>query len=740
MAMQGTPLVPFGEPGGGADVAVQRPWRIRSLLSRTADEAERFLATPKQDRMPWLTVAFAGGIGGWFALPAMSFWFVALGIAGALAGLGWACLRMTGRPAISTALVAVSVAIALGMSVIWARSEVVGTEPIAAPVFAKLDGTLLEREEQPAEDRVRLVIATREPGTGRAIKVRINVPAMLDDDALKEGAKIRLGARLMPPSPPILPGAYDFARAAWFKGYAATGSLAGDIEVLAEAPSKEGGSLASAQRRLSAHVRSRVDGSAGSIAAAFASGDRGGIPLADEEAMRDAGLTHLLSISGLHVSAVIAAAYFLALKLLALWPWLALRVRLPLCAATVGAAAGIAYTLLTGAEVPTVRSCIGAVLVLGALALGREPLSMRMVAVAAFCVLLFWPEAVIGPSFQMSFAAVLAIIALHNSGPVQQFLRPREEAFAAKYARRVAMLFITGVVIEIALTPIVLFHFHRAGLYGAFANVVGIPLVTFLSMPLIALALLLDLAGLGGPVWWLAGKSLDLLLWIAHFTSAQPGAVKLVPQMGLGTIALFVGGALWLALWRGRVRMWGLLPAAVGAIALTVTPAADILVTRDGADFGIVDGNGQLHVLRGSPLSYSQTNLIELSGSEHPPVPVQTYPDARCSADFCSLVVNRSEREWVLLVALNRQRIDERQLAAACELSDIVIADRWLPRSCQPRWLKVDGRYLSENGGTAIYLDDKRVAGVADGQGSHGWQRSGIEHPKQEGRQLSPAP
>lgn len=740
MAMQGTPLVPFGEPGGGADVAVQRPWRIRSLLSRTADEAERFLASPKQDRMPWLTVAFAGGIGGWFALPAMSSWFVALGLAGALAVLGWAGLRMSGSPAISTAVISVALAFALGMGVIWARWEVVGTEPVAAPAFAKVEGTILEHEEQPAVDRVRLVIATREPGTGRAIKVRINVPAMFDDDALKEGARIRLGARLMPPSPPILPGAYDFSRAAWFKGYAATGSLAGDIEVLAEAPNNEGGSLASAQRRLSAHVRSRVDGSAGSIAAAFASGDRGGIPLADEEAMRGAGLTHLLSISGLHVSAVIAAAYFLALKLLALWPWLALRLRLPLCAAVVGAGAGIAYTLLTGAEVPTVRSCIGAVLVLGALALGREPLSMRMVAVAAFCVLLFWPEAVIGPSFQMSFAAVLAIIALHNSGPVQQFLRPREEALAAKYARRVAMLFITGVVIEIALTPIVLFHFHRAGFYGAFANVVGIPLVTFLSMPLIALALLLDLAGLGGPVWWLAGTSLDLLLWIAHFTSAQPGAVKLVPQMGLGTIALFVGGALWLALWRGKVRLWGLLPASVGAFALAVTPATDILVTRDGADFGIVDQDGQLHVLRSSPHSYSQTNLIELSGSEHPPVPVQTYPDARCSADFCSLVVAREEREWVLLVALNRQRIDERQLAAACELSDIVIADRWLPRSCQPRWLKVDGRYLSENGGTAIYLDDNRAAGVADGEGSHGWQRSGIESPKQKGRQLSPAP
>jgi competence protein ComEC len=105
----------------------------------------------------------------------------------------------------------------------------------------------------------------------------------------------------------------------------------GELEVL---QSGTGGALLpSLQRRLSEHVRSRLDGSAGAIAAAFASGDRGAIAIADEEAMRDSGLTHCLSVSGLHVSAVVAAAYLLAIRLLALWPWLALRVRLPLVAA-----------------------------------------------------------------------------------------------------------------------------------------------------------------------------------------------------------------------------------------------------------------------------------------------------------------------------------------------------------------------------------------------------------------------
>src|SRR5690606_23171819 len=129
----------------------------------------------------------------------------------------------------------------------------------------------------------------------------------------------------------------------------------------------------------------------------------------------------------------------------------------------------------------------------------REPLSLRMVAVAAFLVLLLWPESLVGPSFQMSFAAVIAIVALHGCAPVRAFLQPREESWLARMGRRAVMLLVTGLLIELALMPIGLFHFHRAGVYGALANVIAIPLTTFISMPLIAVALLLYLVGAGAP-------------------------------------------------------------------------------------------------------------------------------------------------------------------------------------------------------------------------------------------------
>jgi competence protein ComEC len=269
--------------------------------------------------------------------------------------------------------------------------------------------------------------------------------------------------------------------------------------------------------------------------------------------------------------------------------------------------------------------------------------------------------------------------------------------------------------------PIVLFHFHRAGIYGALANVAAIPLVTFVSMPLIALALLLDVIGAGAPAWWVAGKSLELLLWIADFTAGQPGAVRLMPQMSGTAFALFLAGGLWLALWRGRTRLLGLLPAALATALLLATPVPDLLISGDGRHVGITGEDERLLVLRETRSEFTRDNLLELAGVAGEPVPLAEWPDARCSADFCVIGVERGGRDWQVLMSRSRAQIEERALAAACERADIVVADRWLPFSCRPRWLKADGRMLARSGGLAIVLHGQRVAAVADSQGEHGW-------------------
>jgi competence protein ComEC len=324
----------------------------------------------------------------------------------------------------------------------------------------------------------------------------------------------------------------------------------------------------------------------------------------------------------------------------------------------------------------------------------------------------------------MSFGAVIAIVALAGSAPTRRFLAPRDEAWWARALRQLAMLLLTGVVIELALLPIGLFHFHKTGVYGAFANVIAIPLTTFVTMPLIGLALLLDTVGAGAPAWWLCGKSLDLLLGLAHWTAGQPGAVTRLPAMGDGAFVLFLGGALWLALWRGRVRLWGLVPALLATASLALLQPPDLLVSGDGHHVGIVEAEGRrLLLLRDSHDSFASETLTELAGMSGEVVALADWPGARCSPEFCVVALQRGGRTWHLLIGRNKERVEERPLAAACDRSDIVIADRWLPRSCQPRWLKADRNLLDRTGGLAIDLEHGRVASVAEGQGQHGWWR-----------------
>ncbi|AIT78861.1 ComEC/Rec2 family competence protein [Novosphingobium pentaromativorans] len=705
---------------GGAALQ-HRPWNSKSDLSRVLAALERFLSQAGFDRGPWLVVAFAAGIGTWFGLPGPLYWSAFAGGAIAIAALaGWVWPDRERFAQLRLAICAVFLMFSAGCLTVWAKSVLAGQEAIERPISGVFLGKVLGVDEQPALERVRWIVAAREPDSGVPIKVRVNVPADPDAAPVSPGAVIRFEARLMPPAAPMFPGGYNFARTAWFSGLSASGSVTGRVTIVEPGTGDDG--IDAMRTALSRHVRSRMAGSEGGIAAALASGDRGGILEEDAQAMRDAGLAHLLAISGLHVSAVIGAAYFLALRLLALCPALALRLRLPVVAALCGALAGIAYTVLTGSQVPTVRSCIGAMLVLIALALGREALSLRMLAVAGFIVLLVWPESLTGPSFQMSFAAVLAIVALATSGPARQFLAPREESWLSRLMRQVVMLFVTGFVIEVVLMPIGFYHFHRAGAYGALANVLAIPLTTFAVMPCIALALLCDIVGLGGPFWWLAGQFIDLLLGLAHKISALPGAVSVLPAMGTGGFLLFVTGGLWLGLWSGRVRLLGLVPACFGIVWLILLEPPDILVTGDGRHVGLLDDSGDgLVTLRDTGSDYVRDNLREFAGIEGELTPLASWPGSRCNRDFCSVRIDRAGRSWDLLIARGRDQVPERSLAAACDKADIVVADRWLPWSCKPRWLKADRTMLDRTGGLAIRLRGKSVETVAAGQGRHGW-------------------
>lgn len=670
---------------------------------------ERWLEAERAQLVLWLPVALGAGIAAWFVLSDAGRWTGFLLGAGAVALIGLALPGRLGR-----ILLAGGLAAAAGCALVWWRAESVAAPVLARPALVTIEARVARVEQLPAREMVR---ATLLPGrSDLPWKVRVNLAAGDVPSGLARGAIVRLRARLMPPPGPSVPGAYDFARVAWFDRLGATGKGFAPVELVR--PGEPVGS--DLRARLSAHIQSRIEGSGGGIASALATGDRGAIGDADAEAMQRSGLAHLLSVSGLHVTAVTAAAMLVVLRLLALSPALALRWRLPLVAAGAGAAAAVGYTLLTGAEVPTIRSCVAALLVLLALSLGREALTLRLVATGALVVLLLWPEALAGPSFQLSFAAVTAIVALHESPRMKRWFGRHEEDRGARLLRGLGSLLLTGIVVELALMPIALFHFHQAGIYGALANIVAIPLTTFVIMPLEALALLLDPVGLGEPAWWLTARALDLLLWLARTTAHAPGAVASLPAMPGGAYALVVAGGLWLALWRTPVRWAGAVPMAAGMAWALLTPPPDLIVTGDGRHLAIRLPGGGMALLRDRAGDYTRSMLGENGGVDDALVALADQRGARCSPDLCLIEHRAGNRLWRVAATRSGYVVPWTQMIAVCRAVDIVISDRRLPRTCTPRWLKLDRATLGRTGGVAIAFATGRVTTVR-GHGRHPW-------------------
>ncbi len=648
---------------------------------------------------------FGAGIALWLVLADPAAWTAMLLVCGGIAAVG---LLLGGR--LGQVVGAAAICAALGCALIWWRSGDVAAPRLEKPQIAFFQGKVERTERLIAKDSVRLTLSQSDP----KLPPRVRVSLPLDEaeslgSALGVGAVVSLRARLTPPMPMALPGGNDFARTAWFMGIGATGRALGKVTVVE--PAHESG-LDRIRRDLDTHIRGSLSPSGGGIATALVTGDQGSVLEADADAMRRSGLAHLLSVSGLHIAAAVGFFYFLTLRSLALVPALALRWNLVAVGFAVGAAAGIGYTVLTGLQVPTVRSCIAALLVLAGVLLGREAISVRLLATGALVILLIRPEAIAGASFQLSFAAVMTLVTVYGSNRFKAWFERREEGMVRAALRSVGGMAATSLAIEIALMPFALYHFHRAGLYGVAANLVAIPLTTFVIMPLEAGALLLDLVGLGAPLWTLTGWSIGLLLKVAHAVAETPGASTILPAMPRTAFALIIGGSLWFGLWLGKWRRWGLAAIAAGILLTVAEPLPDLLVTGDGKHLAVIDGKGTPWLLRDRAGDFVRDLMAENAGFDGDPPPLAAYAQARCSADAC--VANLGTSGRTLLALRSRQSIDWVELIRACRAADIVVADRRLPRACRGRWLTLDAPRLRETGGLVIDARNGEVSSVAE--------------------------
>ncbi|CAA7627568.1 ComEC/Rec2 family competence protein [Magnetospirillum sp. SS-4] len=667
----------------------------------------------------WLPVFLGLGIGLYFAQPAEPpAW------AGPLAALAAATgVAATRRwpPLFLGAMAALTVA--AGFAVIQIRAA-----QVAAPVVERhtgalmLEGRVAEVETLP-EGGARLTLehlAIDRDDVAVPLKARIRLKPSLAGNDVTAGDRIRLRAMLMPPPQPAMPGSFDFARFSWFRQLGAVGTALGPPEILARAEPGGWTTAVNALRHsIAARILAVLPGDAGAVAVALSVGDQMPISAPMIQAYRDSGLVHILSISGLHIT-MAAGLVFVGLRaVLALAPPLALRYPIKKWAAALAIAFAWFYTLLAGAPVPAQRAFLMTALALAAVLLDRVALSMRLVAWAAVAVLLWAPEEMIGPSFQMSFAAVAALIAAYEG------LTPRVAAWRAAHPGPVPAigLYLSGV----ALTTLIagsatavygVFHFNRFALWSVAANMLAVPLTGFWVMPWALVMFLLLPLGLENLALVPMGWGVDAMNRIALGVAALPHSAVTVPVLPLWGMLVFTLGGLWLCLWRRRWRWWGVLPMAAGLASMALAHPPDLLVDGRGDGMALRTAEGQL-LLNGRGGRILKETWSRRAGPEAP----ERWPKKSSSRDGGLRCDERGclWRTKGRVVALVR---GETAPETACAGADVVISSVPLRGACRGARVVVDRFDLWRRGAHALWLAPDggvRIETVAGWQGDRPW-------------------
>lgn len=547
----------------------------------------------------WAPVCLGLGIGGYFSLPVEPDGgqiALVLTAAGAALVLAWRAGEAFGPLLVAVALVLGGGALA------WARSATVAAPVLDFRYYGPLEGRIvgIDRSQSDAVrltlDRVRLgdMAAARVPE-----RVRVSLHGAQRWLVPEPGLSVMLTAHLSPPPGPVEPGGYDFRRQAWFDRIGAVGYSRSPALALAPAREGQGGlALFRARVALSAAIRARLDGPPGAFAAALLTGDRAHVDRATLESLRASNLAHLLAISGLHMGLLTGTVFAAVRALLALLPWVALRLDGRRAAAVVALIAGAGYLALSGGNVATERAYIMVAVMLGAVLLGRRAISLRAVALAAMIVLLRRPEALTGPGFQMSFAATTALVAVFGMLRERRSRAPRGARRAsgagwARLARGAAALVLSSAVAGAATAPFAAAHFNRIADYGLIANLASVPVMGLWVMPWAVAAGVLAPLGLSGIALQAVGLGCAWILAVAEAVAGLPGAITHVAQPGPWVLPLLALGGLWLVLWRGAARWGGPVAAAAALWLWSGAERPALLVSDRGGLAGAMTAQGR---------------------------------------------------------------------------------------------------------------------------------------------------
>jgi len=691
---------------------------LKSLFRR-ARLRWRDLCTREQANLSlWVPLGIAGGIAAYFSLPAEPYfgWSIVCFLGAALAAY---LMRHKGWLAIAAAA---ALCAALGFLAAQVRSI-----SVAAPVLqAEVRGA-------PIQGRVMQASLNQEGGTTLLLKPTFiggipdtNVPALVRLRVRQEhapiwpGDEIQTRAMLWPPAEPVAPRAFDFARQAWFRGLGGTGVTLAAPEILRS--QRLGGwqvAVASVREVVACHVIDHMSDKEGPVAAALMTGLRHAIDEDVEQDLRDAGLAHILAISGLHMALFAGTLFWLVRAALALVPRLAHRFPIKKWAASVALLGALAYLFLSGGSVATQRAFIMAALMFIAVLIDRPAFSLRNVALAAVIVLLMRPESLLEPGFQMSFAAVTALVAVYQNREMQ-LLRFRENATGLSGAIRLGAVYlmtlcITSLVAGAATAPFAAFHFNRMAAFGLVGNMAAMPLVGTLIMPSALIAYILMPLGLEGPALWVMEVGLAGVIWVSEEVSNWSGAVVTIGSFSAAALGLISLGGVWMALWQTSLRRLGIIPLVLGLYLASQPNTPDILVNRD-AKLAAVKEDGGRYLWSGRTPRYARESWLRRNGE----APETDVSNRRLPCDEIGCVA-----EGTPIVALPTSSA---ALGDDCREADIVIASvpvrRRARESCNAI-LIIDRFDVARDGAHAIYLDEdgniERVETVRDWRGNRPW-------------------
>ncbi len=443
-------------------------------------------------------------------------------------------------------------------------SATVRTHTISTPVLAKkmravdVIGTVLSIEKMEEGDGSRVILSDLqierlEPAdTPRKVRLRLRA-----DGDVVVGQRIKALALLNPPSPPLLPGAFDFRRYLYFQSVGAVGFIYNAPEILNSDRVRWAG-IESLRHSVAGRITDALDSNPASIALALVVGQKNSLSDEDRQAVRDAGLAHMLAISGLHVGLASGVLFFFLRLLLVCIPGFALYYPAKKIAAVFALCGAFFYMLMAGATIPTQRAVLMIAIVFLAIILDRSPISLRLVAFSALVILIIAPESLVSASFHMSFAAVTCLIYFYEVTRRFWIEQYKEKGWYRKILLYFVGVCMTTIIASIATAPFALYHFGQVSYLGSLANLVAVPLLAFIIMPFALLSLIVMPLGLEHWPLQIVGLGTHYILEISYWAASLPLAVIRTPAWGFVSFALLVLASLFMILWKGWGKVFAL--------------------------------------------------------------------------------------------------------------------------------------------------------------------------------------